>query len=981
MIGEAILHYRVVEQMGAGGMGVVYRALDTRLGRSVALKFLPEASRLDVTARVRLMAEAEAAARLDHPNIGTIYGIDDVDNHPFIVMALYEGETLTGRLARGPVRIDEAVDIAAQVLRGLALAHGVEVVHRDIKPDNLFLTAQGFVKILDFGLAKIDQMDGLTSAGSVFGTLEYMSPEQIRGQAVDGRTDLWALGVVLYQVLTGVSPFRTDGGMTASILKIIKDDPEPVATLRPEVPTRLAEVLDRALAKDRDARYGSAAAMSAALEAALRQSTTVASAAVARAAAATAPAVAPPAATPAAPIPAPPTAAKGAAPAPSVLPTPSSPLVGRHDELSIIATNLADPHCRVLTLFGPGGTGKTRLVIQAAANEVERASFPDGVFFVPLDSLSDPDLIPSTIGRTLGIDLEPHEPAVTQVGRHIGDRRMLVVLDNYEHVMEGAHLPSELVQACPGLRILVTSRERLNLEEEWVLPLPGLSVPHVGATTHEEAHRYDAVQLFVNRAKRSRLNFSLEDEDPVHVCHICRLVVGSPLGIELAAAWVKMMGCDEIAQEIQSSIDFLESSNRNVTARHRSIRACFEYSWTLLSPKEQDVFARLSVFQGSFTRDAAKEVAGTSLPFLVSLVDKSLLHVEGGRYEGHPLLRQYAGEKLAERTAAKQDSETKHGAYFLKFVQGVVGQDDELARLDLDMPEVLVAMQQADDRGDAGTLVAFMRLLAIEGGYYTARGYTPRSRDLLAAAITAAKDLGELMTAHRLLGKMGDTRKLHHGDREAALAAYEEALDLAEQLEDHHRQAVMLSLIGQTRLEQGEDDAGDYLDRAYQIAREHDDAIALNHVLQHQGFHAGSTGEWVAARRLFSEALEVLDAASGVPKARRLDVDYQLFMALLNLGEAERMLGSFERALDLRQRALAMAEERDNRLWRAYAVHEIGEVYHSMNERELALQQFEHALGLWQQNHVPRKVASLRTFLEAEGYVTGGSGTRAVDVP
>ena len=971
MIGEAILHYAVLDQMGAGGMGVVYRALDTKLGRHVALKFLPESARLDATARGRLLAEAQAAARLDDPNIGVIHAIEEVDDRPFIVMALYEGESLRQRIDRAPLAVLEATDVALQAARGLARAHAVGVVHRDVKPDNLFLAAQGALKILDFGLAKLDRMDGLTSAGTVVGTLEYMSPEQIRGQAVDARTDLWALGVVLYEMLTGVSPFRTEGGMTASILKIIKDEPEPLSVLRPDAGPDLAAVVERALVKDREARYATAADMLADLEAALRRSGAL-PAAVSIPAAAPSVAVAPAPPVAVAPAPPAPTAPSPVSSAPglagSTLPTPSSPLVGRDTELEIIRTNLADPHCRLLSLLGLGGTGKTRLVLEAARSEQQSGAFPDGVYFVPLDPLEDADLIVPAVARVLGIDLQPQEAALIQVQRHIGDRRMLLVLDNYEHVMEGAELPSELLQACPQLRILVTSRERLNLEEEWVLPLPGLSVPRAGVTTAEQAAGFDSVRLFLQRAKRANMQFSMQDEDAAHVCNICRLVAGSPLGIELAAPWVKMMTCAEIAQEIQASIDFLTSSSRNVSERHRSIRACFEYSWTLLNPKERDVYARLSAFQGSFTREAAADVAGASLPFLMALVDKSLLQVNGGRYDSHPQLHHYAAEKLAEAATAKTDVEARHGAYYLRYLQEAVARDDELARLDLELPQVLAATQRARERGDGAMLVDYMRLLAVDGSYYAARGHTPRSLELLRAAIDAAKHVDELAVAHRLLGKLGDAHRLQLGQVETALEAYREALDLAERLGDHHRQAIMLSLLGQTRFEQGAEDAEAYLEQAYALARDHDDALALNHVLQHQGFHAGHRGNWEIARRLFAEALEAVGGPSDALPGQPANAAYQRFMALLNLGEAERMLGDFDGSLRLRQRALAMAEERDNQLWKAYAVHELGETYHGMGDRARAQAQFALALGLWQQNHVAVKVRALRAFMQAEGY-------------
>jgi predicted ATPase len=970
VIGEAILHYAVLDQMGAGGMGVVYRALDTKLGRHVALKFLPESARLDATARGRLLAEAQAAARLDDPNIGVIHAIEEVDDRPFIVMALYEGESLRQRIDRAPLSVLEATDIALQATRGLARAHAVGVVHRDVKPDNLFLAAQGALKILDFGLAKLDRKDGLTSAGTVVGTLEYMSPEQIRGQAVDARTDLWALGVVLYEMLTGISPFRTEGGMTASILKIIKDEPESLAVLRPDAGPDLAAVVERALVKDRDARYATADDMLADLEVAARRSGALPAAA--RIPAVVAPAPAPPQAP--APEPVPATTAAATPTIVHVVPTPSSPLVGREDELAIIATNLADPHCRVLTLFGPGGTGKTRLAIEAARQAADGGAFPDGVLFVPLDGLDDAEMIPAAIARALGTTLQPQPAPLEQVQSAIGQRRMLLVLDNYEHVMDGAHLPSELVQACSGLRVLATSRERLNLEEEWVLPLPGLTVPNEAESDATAIERCEAVQLFLHRAKRARHHFSIDDEGPEHVGHICRLVAGSPLGIELAATWVKMMSCDEIAREIQSSIDFLTSSSRNVSERHRSIRACFEYSWTLLSPKEQDALARLATFQGSFTREAAAAVAGANLPILAMLVDKSLLRAEGKRFEGHPLLRQYADEKLGERPGVREETERRHGDHFLAYLEAAKAEADELARVDLELGEILTAMQRAQARGDAATLLTGMRQLAIDGPYYTARGHTARSLELVKAAASAAKAAGELMTAHLLLCKVGNTHKLHRGEPGPALAAYGEALELAERLQDHHRQAIVLSVIGQTRFEQGADDAEAYLERADRLAREHDDALALNHVLQHRGLHAGQRGDWTAAQGLFAEALEVVERLPEAQGAGSPAHDYQLFMALLNLGEPERMLGNLGRALELRRRALTIAEARDNQLWKAYAVHELGEVYHAMNERAEAQRHFEQALALWQRHHVQVKVDALRAFMAAEGYAAAASG-------
>ena len=261
-----VLHYAIERQLGEGGMGVVYRAIDTRLDRPVALKFLPDALSVQPEAKRRLLLEAKAAANLDHPNVGVIHGIEEADGRLFIVMALYEGQTLQARLALGRADPREAADWCLQAARGLAAAHGAGLVHRDIKPANLFLTREGLVKILDFGLVKLDDNQGLTVPGTIVGTPEYMAPEQIRGQPADPRADVWALGVVLYEALTGSSPFRSDGGIATTILRVMTLEPESLDAAAPGVPAAFQSVLDRAMAKDVDARYASVQAFAEALE-------------------------------------------------------------------------------------------------------------------------------------------------------------------------------------------------------------------------------------------------------------------------------------------------------------------------------------------------------------------------------------------------------------------------------------------------------------------------------------------------------------------------------------------------------------------------------------------------------------------------------------------------------------------------------------------------------------------------------------------
>ena len=252
--GQRLGHYRIEERLGGGGMGVVYRALDTTLQRPVALKFLPPHLAASPEAKQRFLHEAQAASALDHPNICTIYEIGQTgDDQLFIAMAFYEGETLKKKIGRGPLPVEEAVHLARQIAEALAAAHAAGIVHRDVKPANVMVTAGGRVKLLDFGLAKLEDVT-LTRAGTRLGTVSYMSPEQARGDTVDARTDIWALGVVFYELLTGRRPFRGENEQ-AVLYAIRHDEPAPVAALRPEVPPGLVRVVAKALEKDPTERY------------------------------------------------------------------------------------------------------------------------------------------------------------------------------------------------------------------------------------------------------------------------------------------------------------------------------------------------------------------------------------------------------------------------------------------------------------------------------------------------------------------------------------------------------------------------------------------------------------------------------------------------------------------------------------------------------------------------------------------------------
>ena len=346
------------------------------------------------------------------------------------------------------------------------------------------------------------------------------------------------------------------------------------------------------------------------------------------------------------------------------LPVTLTRFVGREPELAALCRLMHDPLCRLITLIGAGGIGKTRLAIEAASRNWN--TFTDGVCFVSLASLRASEFIVPAIADALGLGFQGHAEPRAQLLNHLSGKHLLLVMDNAEHLLDGVGLYADILQRAPAVKLLVTSRERLNVQSEWVFVVQGLPVPPPDGDWRVQD--YTAAELFIQSARRVRSEFELRGEDQAALARICQLVEGMPLGIELAATWVPMLTCHEIACRIERSLDFLTTTMRDVPDRQRSLRAVFDHSWRLLTAEERGVLSRLAVFHGSFGLEAAEQIAGATLPILLAMVSKSLVRRrESGHFDLHEVVRQYALSYLVSDPSG-DTTRQRHSQYYLSLL-------------------------------------------------------------------------------------------------------------------------------------------------------------------------------------------------------------------------------------------------------------------------------------------------------------------------
>lgn len=854
--------FRIVRQIGQGSMGVVYEAVDERLGHQVAIKQILRRDR-DTFAH-----ESQLLARLHHPILPSVNDFFSEDAGHFLVMELIPGDDLAAMRLRQPERFTPAQVLvwAGQLLDGITYLHNQHppVLHRDIKPANLKLINDNHLILLDFGLAKGKVDETSQEQKSVIGyTLTYASPEQIGQQGTDARSDLYSAAATFFYLFTGRHP--ADAMKRASALMV--DQPDPLFMVyqdKPNLSLGLIAVLRKAMSLNPAERYASASDLWQAMQRANNEQTLIV--------------------TPVLPaVPSPITVANN-------IPISLTSLVGREREIADIQAMLRGNNIRLLTLTGTGGVGKTRLAQEVATQLL--SDFTDGVFQISLASITDANLVISAIAQILEVHETGGTTLLTSLQEHLREKSLLLLIDNFEQVIDAAPILAELLMAAPRLKLLVTSRERLHVRGEHEFAVSPLVLPDLAHLPRlETLAQVAAVDLFVQCAQAGKPNFVLDPSNAAIVAELCIQLDGLPLAIELAAARIKLLSPQEMLVRLADRFKFLRGGARDLPARQQTLQATLEWSYELLTEAEKRLFRRLSVFVGGCTLDALEQVCnpvGTdemvslgieAVDGVSTLLDKSLVRQEVGA-DGEPRfsmltsIREYASYLVG--SAESEVIYHKYADYYRILADNaepeLIGTNQKIwmDRLETEHDNLRSVLSWAITNTESEMALRLGWTLWRFWGY---RDHLTEGRNWLDKILTRGID-GESGLRANALNAAGNLAHWQ-GDNQQAIVFYNEALALQKIVGNKESIAVILNNLGNIADEQGDYvTAQAYHQECLVLLRELNipwrTATSLNNlanVLQDQG-------NCVEAGPLYEESLQIF---------RQLEDQYNIVNLLINL--------------------------------------------------------------------------------------------------